>query len=469
MSDTRWSALRRAPRELFVMFVTNMLIYYSHSAVSLVFVLFLTEQHGYTDSEATALYGWLIVSTMIASTLATPLIERIGIRQSLVLGALIAGIGMVMTAASLERAAMLVAVLCVLPLGMALGMPIPLLGGQRYSFKGNRELAFPILYACMNLGAFFAGLVYNSLRVYGAMHQPLMLNNTPLSAERLLILSAAMVVCFAGLFVALLVRPIIVRADGTVFQGAIAAQEPRSLRWIWDNTVKKRVFWQVVLFAASFAFVKQIYRQFDMILSKWALRVLGPDAPIGLFYGINPLLIVVMAPVSAVVLSRFNPYTMQIVGSAFSAFALFFLSGDASELLVICTMALFTVGESMYSPQTSAIILAMAPESLQATYSVLATLPIYASAFATAWMSGALLDNYCSMPITGGAEGLREAMHRCGLMWVWIAAVALVTPVLLILLRCFIYTPEIRNRIDIALKRITDENDNEIEVRGVSV
>jgi hypothetical protein len=308
------------------------------------------------------------------------------------------------------------------------------------------------------------------------MHGLVLFNGQPLSAERSLILSAAVIACFSGLFSALFVRDIIVQSDGLVVPAPPPTGEQQvrpPLRWYWENTVRKRVFWQVVLFTATFAFVRQTYRQFDMTLGKWSLRVLGPQAPIGLFYAVNPIIIVIMSPISALVLAAVNPYTMQIFGSLFSALSLFFLAGDASVLLIICTLALFTLGEAMYSSQTTPMILAMAPEALRATYSIMASVPIFASALVSAWMSGALLESYCPAPITtgtGSADAVHEAMRRCGLVWIWVAAVALLTPILLIALRRVIYTPDVRAKIDIALKRYRegerpaapsrDDNDN---------
>lgn len=466
MSVSQWAALRRAPRELAVMIVAKALVSYSYFAVAQVFVLFLTDQHGYGDREAAALYGYLGLAALLFGIATGPVIDRIGVRRSLVLGALVAGIGMVMMAMSLERVTLLIAVLLVMPFGLALGMPIPDIGCQLYTYDGNRLLAFAIIYAWMNVGASFAGLAYDGFRFYGPTHGFLLLNGTPVSAERSLILSAAVVACFSGLFAALLVRDITVHADGHVTvapateSSALASTRARPpLRWYWENTFKKRAFWQVVVFTATFAFVRQTYRQFDMTLGKWALRVLGPRAPIGLFYAVNPIIIVVMSPVSALVLAGFNPYTMQIVGSLFSSLALFFMAGDVSELLVVCTMALFTVGEAMYSSQTTPMVLAIAPQALRATYSILASVPIFASALVSAWMSGALLDTYCPAPIgIGAANGgdAHDAMRRCGLVWVWVAGVALLTPLLLLALRHWIYTDDVRYKIDIALKRYKD-------------
>lgn len=459
MSISQCTALRRAPRELAVMVFAKTLVSYSYFAVAQVFVLFLTNQHNYNDAEAAALYGYLGLAAMLFGILTGPVIDRIGVRRALVLGALVAGIGMVMMALSLERTTLLIAVLLVMPFGLALGMPIPDIGCQLYTYDDNRMLAFAIMYSWMNVGASFAGLAYDGFRFYGPMQGIVLFGGSKaLSPERSLILSAAVVACFSGLFSALFVRDVVVQPDGTIVRGTTAAEhEPRPpLRWYWENTFKKRAFWQVVLFTAAFAFVRQTYRQFDMTLGKWSLRVLGPAAPIGLFNAVNPTLIVFMSPISALVLAGVNPYLVQIVGSAFSALSLFFMSGDASVLLVVCTMALFTVGEAMYSSQTTPMVLAMAPDALRATYSVMASVPIFASALVSAWMSGALLTAYCPAPITVGAvtaDEVHAAMRRCGRIWIWIAAVALLTPILLIALRRVIYTPEMRHRIDTALKR----------------
>lgn len=470
---SQWEALWRAPRELPWIFVVNMLVSYSYFSVAFVLVLFATNQHGYSDAEANALYGYLGVAAMIFGVLTSPVIDRIGIRRSLMLGALCATIGVIMMATALNRAMLVIAILFVLPFGLSFGIPVPYIGCQQYTYDLNRTLAFSILYCWMNLGASLAGLVYQAFCLYTPSTGP--------SPESLLIFSSAAAASLSGIVAALTLRDVTVRDDGAVLVAAGSAAEqapalPRPpLRWYWENTVKKKMFWRVILFATVLAFVRQTYRQFDMTLNKWSLRVFGPDAPIGFFYAVNPGLIVVMAPISALVLKGFSPYLVQIVGSAFSALSLFFLSGEATELRVVCALALFTVGEAMYSSQSTPMILAMSPEVLRATYSVLASVPLFASALPSAWLGATLLGEYCPAPvamINGTVEQLHAALHRCGIIWDWNAGIALLTPILLIAFWKVIYTAEVRHKIDVALRRTPDvarASDPPIDIHSIVI
>jgi len=500
-------ALRRSPREMWLMLLFKLMTSFGYFALASVFVLLLSQEHGYSDRAAALLYGFWGFLTSASGVVTGPLIDRIGIRRSIVFGALLSCVGMFGVALSFDRTTLLLSALVVLPPGLSLGLPVIDIGGKRYSYAGNRTVVFALLYSFMNIGAAIAGVSFDGLRA--ALDAPhggrLHVRGYSASAERLLVLGGACATCLAGLLAALTLRDVEMTREGDVRErhaperlddaGSLdtdALVEPEALaaaergccsrlgdclwraplakaRWYYRSTIKRRVFWQLIVFTTSMLFVRQIFRQLDTTLPKWTLRVLGADAPVGSLYSVNPTLIVVLAPLAAAVFGRKDIYWVIVGGSAISALSIFILAGKASLFGVVLALVAFTVGEAIYSPQVTTFVLALAPEGREGTYTSLASAPLFTSKILVGFMSGELLQRHCPAPV---AADDADAARSCAVVWVVIAGVALITPVLLVALRCFIYTDDVRFHIsartrEIKLDGVTESGDFTLLGRSV--
>lgn len=436
--------LREAPRELWVMFLLKLFTSFAYFGLFSVLVLYLSREHGFSDVEAGAIYGVGGLSASLFGIVTGRLLDWLDVRRAVVLGALVTGAGMFIVALSYDRTTALLALLIVVPFGASLGFPAIDIGTKRYSSAANRRVAFSVLYSTMNVGAALSGLVLQALR---NKYPPM---TAQYSSERLLILLAACVTCASGLLSALLVRNVIVFSTGAI---AIDPGELELINWRRQGSqeteqpsccevLRGRTLWQVAAFTSSLLFARQIFRQFDTTFPKWVLRVQGETAPIGLFFAINPTLIVFMSPLFAHWLAGADIYTVQMAGSLVSALSVFLLS-FGSVGAVIGALVCFTVGEAIYSPTSTTIVMALSPNGQEGVYGSLSSVPLFLSALPFGIMSGKLTETYCPVDVSL-APDKAAAIERCGYIWVIVASVALVTPLLLLLLRRFIYTDTVR-------------------------
>lgn len=422
------------------MLLFKFMLSYAYFAVSQVCVLYLSQEHDYDDQSSALMYGVFGFSISLSGMITGPLIDRMGVRRSLVLGALLACVGMFAFALAFTRSVLIVALLIGMPIGLSFGLPVIDIGCKRYTFAGDRKLAFALTYSAMNVGAAVAGLTFDALR--RALDAPhggrwRVSDGYEASAERLLVLSAACATAVAGLLAALLVRDVQRTRDGgiSVRQGTIVTHVELSERGdtalVDDNdgvvftineegddfnvrhrrnrcksayselvlymrsTMCTRIFWRLVLFTSVMLPVRQVFRQLDATLPKWALRVLGPGAPIGSLYAINPSTIVFMAPLAAVLFERFDLYTVITCGSAISALGILVLGAQPSVGLVSLALLVFTVGEAIYSPQVVTFVMALSPDNREGAYTSLANAPTFLSKILVGAMSGSLLVRFC--------------------------------------------------------------------------
>lgn len=470
----KWQALLRCPREMWLMLLFKLLTSYGYFAVSAVLVLYLSAEHGYSDRGAATLYGVWGFAISGVGVFTGPLIDKLGIRKSVVLGALVSCVGMFGLAFAFTRSTMLIALLGVIPFGVSLALAVLDVGGKRYSYAGNTTLVFSLLYSAMNVGASIAGISLDILRSALGSSTGGRFNSHGFSAsaERLLIMSAACTTCFAGLLAALTIREVDVSREGSVRprldlvaastfeddefdveEGTPPAQKPLwrrvlsapvdLLRWYYNTALKSRLFWQVVAFTTALMFVRQVFRQMDATLPKWTLRVLGPDAPIGRLYSINPTLIVLLTPLSSMLVDRWDIYNVIMAGSLVSALSVFMLAGKVTLLAEIVALCAFTVGEAIYSAQATTFIMTLAPDGREGTYAQISNALVFMSKVPVGLLSGELMERYCPAPVGDSYEKER----RCSKVWLVIAFVALGTPILLLLLKRFIYSADVQHYI----------------------
>jgi hypothetical protein len=106
---------------------------------------------------------------------------------------------------------------------------------------------------------------------------------------------------------------------------------------------------------------RAVYAYLYLLMPKYWLRTIGPDAAIGTLNAINPIGIVIGLILFIPLANKFNVFSMLIYGAMISAFSLFamalpwrILSGDiarAHYLMALICMVILTVGEVAWSPK----------------------------------------------------------------------------------------------------------------------
>lgn len=175
---------------------------------------------------------------------------------------------------------------------------------------------------------------------------------------------------------------------------------------------------------------------------------------------LNAVIVVVLAPVIGALTQKFTAYKAVIIGTSISALAVFFmavppaafqgladgwlgglighswlgLAGPVHPLyvaIVLC-VALYSVGESFYSPRLYEYPAAIAPKGQEGSYMALSMLPYFAAKFFVGAISGYLLARYCP------AEGPRNSQ----MIWLIVGGMALLSPIGLLLARPYIQVRE---------------------------
>ena len=224
------------------------------------------------------------------------------------------------------------------------------------------------------------------------------------------------------------------------------------------------ILWRLAAFMVVLFGARSVLRHVDATLPKYLQRTQGNDVLYGSVYAINPVIIIVFAPVLQIVLARADIYRCVAIGTLLTALAPFsfvlFINMNAAILFMI----LLSFGEALYSPRLYDYAMALAPDRQEGAYSTLASAPLFLVTLVTGAIGGDLLEHYCNANqittntvttiILSTESPLEQWKDSCQFMWLIIGCIALTTPFILFTSRCALENDEMRIR----LRSITTTN-----------
>jgi proton-dependent oligopeptide transporter, POT family len=434
----QWRAMARAPRELWIVFSLKFLSSYAYFSFALVLTIFLTEEFGLSDNAAGWAYGMYGVMSTIFGFVCGWIIDYMGVRASLLTGAVVgAGARFVLAFTRSHRTAQIM-LYTALPFSECLGIPIMTIGIKRYTNAHNRTFAFSVFYSMMNVAALCAGpLVDLSRSRFSAGVlldlRPFGLDGTlQLSALRIIVLSSAVAAAAMLLGVLAGIREIEVDDSGNVTRF-----EPDRSDGAYAQTMavlREPAFWRLTVFTLLIVGVRLVFRHLDATMPKYLVRQFGPDAPFGMVYSINPMLVIWMVPLVALFTRSVDSYNMILAGSFISALSPFWICAGPHYWAVILFMVTLSVGEAVYSPRVYEYTMEVSGRGVEGLYSSLSAAPLFSVKLLVGGMSGWLLTSF--MPADD------PAARNGAMLWGIVGLTSLTSPLLMLLFKDYISPPE---------------------------
>ena len=420
--------IKEAPRELWLIFALKFLSSYAYFSLALILTLFLTDEFGMSDTEAGWAYGAYGVMSTVFGFACGWLIDSMGVRASLIIGAVVGAFARVVFGVTKSSRTAIIMLYTLLPFAESLGIPIMTIGIKRYTNARNRTFAFSLFYSMMNVAALLAGPLVDIARYTfsdGLSMELYPLGEIKLSALRVIILLSALSTASMCLVVFLGIREVQVDERGNVNEYEPNQESP------WEHTKKvlrEPEFWRLTLFTFLLVGVRLVFRHIDATLPKYLTRQFGEGAPFGLIYAINPFLIIFLVPIVGLLTRHVDSFSMILSGSFVSAVSPFWICFKQTYLSVVLFMVTLSIGEAVYSPRVYEYTMQVSPNGSEGLYSSLSAAPLFSVKLLVGGMSGWLLTNF--MPANGP--------HRGNVIWGIIGITSLMSPVLMCLLREFI-------------------------------
>ena len=158
-----FKSLSSAPRELWVIYILKMLESYAYFSQSLILPLYLNS-FGISDIDA----GWMIGTYGVLISVfgfgVGMLVDNLGVRKSLMIGSMISFVARLIISLTSSKAILTGTLFSLMPLGMAMGIPVMSTGIRRHTTLENRGFAFAIFYSVMNIAALTSGALVDVFR-----------------------------------------------------------------------------------------------------------------------------------------------------------------------------------------------------------------------------------------------------------------------------------------------------------------
>lgn len=150
--------------------------------------------------------------------------------------------------------------------------------------------------------------------------------------------------------------------------------------------------------------------------------------------GLNPMIIVLAVPALAALTRKVRVIDVMIAGTLLSAAATFLLSGAPNLTLLLAYIVIFTIGEAVWASRFLEYVSDLAPAGKLGVYMGLAGLPWFLAKTVTGFYAGEMLDMF--VPAEGGGSP--------GTLWIIHGAIAMISPVALVLGRRWLLAKEAR-------------------------
>ncbi len=428
-----YSVMRKTPAGFWPLQLVGMLDTMAYWAMVGIIVITLSDDFGYSDIGAGQLYTLSVISLMVSFFFAGTIIDAIGVRRSLVLGysglALTRGALFLMPLLAHNNAAIHIIVLSFILMGpcVAIVQTVYSLGAKVFTYPTQRGAGYNVVYLALNIGAAGAGFMIDFFFLR-------------LGLPRFYILGAG-----AALAIVCLIWTMLFIPRSRPDNGDVADDNQLSIVALLKKAFGEPAFWRFMAFMVLLTPVRAALIYYVLIAPKYWLRMIGPNAPIGFYEALNPILVILGTILLIPYVSKFNVFKSIAIGALLSASSLFFLaipSGAGSDIAAyteafsLLFIALLTVGEFTWAPRLWDYTAAVAPRGLEATYLGISGLPLSLSKIGIAYASGYMLQRWCPPDIAtrlqSGALGYWESPAA---MWLILGAIATTAAIAVMALR----------------------------------
>lgn len=478
--------MRQSPADMWLMLIYNIIEYSAYAAINMTLTLWLTADCGVTDlMTGTYIMVWSVLLSIIGM-ITGAVVDTIGIRKTLLISIVFLLISRFFMAFITNPILAFILGFTPMAVGFAIVGPLVSVAIKRFTTKETAAMGFGLFYVLMNLGFAAGGIMFDAVRDRYSLKDAagkIINENAGLDilGQHFSTYQMFFVIGFAFTILSLIVAYFIKGDKDLQDDGAIAivpkkelgsgfqaiSNSAKDVGCTLKKVISEKLFWVFIGMLALTIFVRFVFYHFAYTFPKYGISVLGEGAKIGNIYGVlNPVLIIFCVPVVAYLTKKTSSYKMLIVGSLVSSLSCFIAvippkmfaslttSGvgelifvkwlglaDSAEALaanpptpeywpLIFFILVFTLGEAIWSPRLMQFTAEIAPKGKEGSYIALSILPFFLAKFFVGPMSGFLIKVYA--PFDGGHPLPTPADHA--MAWVWIGAIALITPISLLLL-----------------------------------
>jgi len=414
-----FGVLKETRKEYWGIQIINFLDCTAYFALLNIATIFLSQDLGLDDKHAGYSVALFTSATSLMLFVSGTCTDWLGIRKSLNISmwsSLLLRLGVVFVGLtpSLPQRGLLAGILLFLMAPFMAGIQTVFQSScQRFTTKRSRSAGFNLWYLFMNIGAAAAGFSIDIIRK--VLHLPnVHIFTLGVIMAILCLIVGAFMVKREDQLVSADVEPEFKKEE-------VKVQNKRPLQAVRD-VVSEPTLWRLLVLVALILGVRAVFAYLYLLMPKYWLRTIGPDAAIGTLNAINPIGIIIGLILFIPITIKFPVFKMLIFGAMISAFSLFPLAlpwdlfspdiARAHYLMAFVCMVILTIGEVSWSPKLYEYTAAIAPKGQEGIYLGLSLIPWFLAKTLVSAFSGHLLEYWCpeKVSVHGQLVPLQQAL-----------------------------------------------------------
>lgn len=414
--------LVKASRAFWLVNLVNFVDGIAYFGILTLLTRYLGAELGFSDQQAgvaVSVFTGLVTLTMIGGGFIS---DRLGVRRALTVSLLLLLLGRALLSGAGDLAAGHLAAwtaLVLMAVGSGVIQPALYAGVKEYTDARTATIGYSLLYSIMNLGIVAENFFSPFLRTKDVF---LKLGDTAIHGLGLGI-AGVFWFCTALTGLVLLCHLVAFTADLKPFEQL--PDDPGQEQPVRINSPfldPRFMFFIFILLPVRTLFAHQWLTVPDYVFRCFPESV---NSKFEWISGLNPLIIVVFVPLIASMTRNARVLNMMLIGTALSAVTTFMLVPPPQLQLLLLYVALFSLGEAVWSSRFLEYVANLAPPGKVGSYMGLANIPWFMAKFTTGLYSGFMLNHYIP------EQGQRDP----GTLWLIYGCIACITPLGLLLAR----------------------------------
>eukprot|EP00933_Yihiella_yeosuensis_P041774 TRINITY_DN36183_c0_g1_i1.p1 TRINITY_DN36183_c0_g1~~TRINITY_DN36183_c0_g1_i1.p1 ORF type:complete len:575 (+),score=66.32 TRINITY_DN36183_c0_g1_i1:69-1727(+) len=393
--------------------------------MSVLIVLFATDEFGMNDLEASLLYGyWGILCSLWSGAAGLYVIDNIGPKRTALAGTTVQAASRVVLMYTRSLSLFKCNLLAIAPIAEGLLTLVGLVVIKRLTTDTDRSMAFALNFAAHNAGGGVSDLFVDIfrkwhhdnpdsfVRVFGSLGTPV--RACLLLSEAALLLATFLVCAFPTSLSPPLPSLSSCWKIGEKYHEFSNEQEDgrdgenrihsrplkptnriRGVMLQYLALMKDRRLWFVCAVATCLTGTKAQWHHMNATMPKYLIREVGTQVPWGSVNSIHYWMCAIIPPFITALTSKWKDYSAILIGSTLMSLSPIFMAFEASVRAACFWMFCMSIGEVMWNPRFSTLSANFAPEGKEGAFMVIAYTPTFLAALPTGWLSGLLLELYC--------------------------------------------------------------------------
>ncbi|CAG9316640.1 unnamed protein product [Blepharisma stoltei] len=433
------NSLYHSPRDLWILYTIELFSMTSMELIIICMKTYLEDSIGLTENQVALIITFFIFMSAIICIVFGNCIDRFGVKNTIKVSLFIGIFGFVLLCAVTNKYAVQTIILLFHAPSSALLLGCFKVGIKHYTLEAARSLGYSLFYMVLITSSIIAKVLKDWIC-------------NPLDNEDILtfryIFGVAICFLLVAWFLPYFLRELDFQVSGTT---EIVKDDDHGNMWKFVRSVLiLSSFWRLVRFALLVSFMKAAYSHVYVTMPLYLNVTIEFDAHIEYAFIVHKMTVLIAIIPLTFLVNFISNFNLVLIGSSITtlSFAPIIMYEDPTYFRVCLFVFFLSIGEAIVAPRFIEYAIQIAPKGKEATFFLIATVPMIIYVIIAGGESGRAIKEYCNPANIFNGQG-----NDCRLVWLIIFTITLVSAILLLSLVKYLRQPEIETQKYISMSK----------------